>query len=221
MTFNGRTMVGITNEMREINNSIASNYIAEHYHEMVKTAIKMGVDPHKSHDIVHDVYMSIKHSEENDDGFNPNRGNRSDYITVSEFVYGRMKGYARNPKYQRDNGMGEEVCASGSKRSDEPDHYQMAYENAPSFDEIEALSCEIDMPEEIDFLLTFEGTNGVNMKYILKNICKLARMSFDMSIMEGLRKLISSNEEFAEALSDVVTFAGVNPGKYELIVAAI
>lgn len=221
MTFNGKTMAGINNVMCEIENSMASDYVESHYGEMVKTAMKMGVDPNKCHDIVHDVYMSLKHSEENDDGFNPSRGNRCDYITVSEFVYGRLKGYARNPKYQRDNGTGEEVCASGSKCSDEPDHYQMAYENAPSFDEIEALNNEIDMPEEIDFLLTFEGKNGVNMKFILKNVCKLARMSFDISIMDGLRKLISSNKDFAESLMSVVTFAGTNPSQYEAIVAAL
>lgn len=220
--YNIGTVYGITNSLKEVNDHTASQFVADNYELLVLNASKMGVDPHKCNDIVHDVFMSILKAEENGEGYDMNKGKVSGFITVDQFVFGRLKGYSRNTKYQRDNASGEEISAS-STSSDvmELSGAQMAYEMAPSYDEIESIEIEMSIPEELSYILSFQSQMSMDIRFVLKNISKLARMDFDVSIMGELRKAIAKNQDFAEALTDVVKFAGVNPSKYDMLVAAL
>lgn len=216
------TVYGITNSLKEVGDHIASQFVTDNYELLVLNAAKMGVDPHKCNDIVHDVYLSLFKAEENGEGYDANKGKKSDFITVDQFVFGRLKGYSRNAKYQKDSANSEEISAS-STSSDvtELSGAQMAYEMAPSYDEIESIEIEMSIPEEIKYLLSFQSQLTMDIKFVLKNISKLARMDFEISIMGELRKAITSNADFAEALTDVVKFAGVHPAKYDTLVASL
>lgn len=218
------TLHGITNTIKEITDHSASQFVADHYNEMVLNAQKMGVCQEKCNDIVHDVYMSLLKAEENGESYDVNGGKDGNMITVDQYVYGRMKGYSKNRKYQSDSadGKGKEVCASSSTtEAEDLSGAQLAYEMAPSYDEIERVEVEMSLPEEINYILSFQSQVSMDIRFVLKNISKLARMSFDVSIMAELRNLIVGNEDFKEALADVVKYAGVNPSKYDVLVASI
>jgi len=93
----------------EINRE-ASEYLAEHYYELIEYINKcIGIRDDKAYDLLHDVYASIVEQEDNLEGFDENyisskidaekmeRG-----IRVGEFVRGRICGYSRNVKYRSD-----------------------------------------------------------------------------------------------------------------------
>ena len=217
---NTGTVFGVTNVMMDVVSTEASSYVGEHYNELVLNAKKMGIDEHMCHDIVHDVYMSLKRSEENGDGYDICKGKKGECISLEQFVYGRLKGYSKNEKYHVMDGMGMEVSASPTTTElDDMNGYQKAYANAKSFDDIELLEEEVSIPEEINYLLSFEGK--VNVRFIIKNIAKLARMDFDVSLLNDIKKMVSKEPDFAEALSSVVKYAGSFPSKYDELVRLV
>lgn len=88
-------------------NRDASDYIVEHYTDLVQLTKKFGIKEEKANDLVHDVYLSVVESEDNGNGFDMEYGNKlkgdlNDYtnmMTVEQFVFGRIKRYAKNNKY--------------------------------------------------------------------------------------------------------------------------
>lgn len=81
-------------------NRDASEYVAEHYEDIVKKVYQMGVPKDNVRDLVHDVYMSLSRSESEGKGYNSNY--KDEEITLEQFVYGRLKGYSKNAKYYSD-----------------------------------------------------------------------------------------------------------------------
>lgn len=214
-------MPGITNSMMDVENREASNFIIEHYDELVVAAKKMGVDEGYCGDIVSDVYVSMLKAENNNCGFNINGGS-SESTTVAQFVYGRLKGYSKNSKYRNDVARIE--IAASSSATDDLDSLtgvQKAYEMAESYDDLEFIEASLSIPEELEYLLSFERDTDVNIRYILKNVSRLANMSFDVSLLSGLKKLIANDADFFECLKSVMEFAGKHTARYEAIVASI
>lgn len=215
------TIYGVDNIMVESTNTLATDYVVEHYNELVRCAAKMGVAPSKVHDIVHDVYTSLVKSESNNEGYDPSMSSKRDYITVEEFVYGRLKGYSKNKAYYTDSYSPDEVCASATTDVlDDMSPAQKAYESAATFDEIESLNDELSIAEETRYILSFENETKLNIRFILKNIQNMATMDFDVSIMAELKEMFK-NVEFAEAFRSIVTFAGRFPAKYEMVAASL
>jgi hypothetical protein len=76
-------------EYIEMNYSRILDHIKTDYH------IKEG----RAEDLIQDVYISIMSSELEGKGFDPDYGGDDHILRVEQFVYGRIKKFARNPKY--------------------------------------------------------------------------------------------------------------------------
>ena len=68
---------GIPNRILEPEiNRLATTFVEENYERLVTQARKMGVKPELCYDIVHDVYISLQRSENNGEGYDPNKGRK-------------------------------------------------------------------------------------------------------------------------------------------------
>lgn len=90
----------------EVNNE-ATNYIINNYYDLLKLIKVYDIKEEKAEDLLHDVFISLTESEENGNGFDMEYGSDPDGISqgimdVSQYVIGRIKKYAINPKYRTD-----------------------------------------------------------------------------------------------------------------------
>lgn len=213
-------------KLMEQKNTIASEFVGSHYDEMIRTARKMGVVEDKLHDIVADVYLSIVRSENNGVGYSSDMGRHTDCISISEFVYGRMKLYSKNPKYCTENPNKYEVSASSDEDTDSDvtplTAAQLAYASAASYDDedIASIDAALSVSEEIEYILQFSTASGVQLKYLLKNIREFATMDFDISVMSDVKRLLK-DFDFAEAFRSVLTFANNDPTSYDALVSSL
>lgn len=80
-------------------NSMASDYIAEHYNSLVEYARKLGIKS-KSEDLIMDVYIATKKNENNGKSYDVSYN--GEFTSVKEFILKRIKGYSKNSKYSDD-----------------------------------------------------------------------------------------------------------------------
>lgn len=220
-SMNAGTVYGISNTMMEVVDHDATAYVAEHYQQLVTNSLKMGVDPSKANDLVHDVYLSLDKAENNGDGYNMNYGIKGAIITVEQFVYGRLKRYSLNKRYKTPSGNPNEISASStSSELSELNSAQVAYETAQSVDDIEAIENKLSVEEEAQYILTFQKQVNMDLRWFLKNIQLMATMEFDTSLLGELRGLIADSD-FADALKSVVKFAGTNKADYDAMAMAL
>lgn len=223
MRKNMDTLPGIPIAFIEVNNRVASEYMEEHYDEIVHRVIMMGkVDPAVVHDLVHDVYLSIVRDENNGYGFQCT----VDGITrkPSEFIFGRIQGYARNKKYSSENKYHHEVSACSTATDEEYSSMtkeQQAYATACTYDEINSVDDRMSVCEEINYLLTFQSQVQIDIKFMLKNIGNVANMNFDKRFLADMKKLFRTCEEFAEAFKSVLNVYVNDTDTYEQAVAAL
>lgn len=229
---------GMKNTMLEPEvNTMATDFVINHYEDLVTAARKMCVATDMCNDIVHDVYVSLLKSEQNGEGYNPNKGNVGLYISLEEFVYGRLKKYSLNKKYRVQNGKDNvkeyEQILKGNKSAimeipsscqtediEDMAFYQKAYVSAASYDDLEKVELELSVGEELEYCLTFENQLNMNLRYFLKNISKIASMSIEVSVFQELRKL-ANNSDFIEAIKTLIEYAKDSPEKYEALVSNI
>lgn len=227
---------GMENTMVEPDvNRLATDFIATNYEKLLIASRKMGVREEKCHDIVHDVLESVMRCENNGAGYNPNKGNIGEYISLEEFVYGRLKKYSLNKKYRVNEKSIKEYdkALKGNKNvvielpsSCWDEHienltfYQKAYATAPSYDDLEKVELELSVGEELEYCLTFENQLNMNLRYFLKNISKIATMDIEVSVFQELRKL-ANNSDFIEAIRTLIEYAKGSPEKYEALVSNI
>lgn len=91
-------------------NHEASNYIMNHYGELIAIIRKQEIKEEKAQDLLHDVYISIVEAEAEGNGFDMEYGSRINedgeveynIMNVEQFVIGRIKLYAKNTKYRTD-----------------------------------------------------------------------------------------------------------------------
>lgn len=91
-------------------NQEASDYIRDHYEELIGIIRKIDIKDEKARDLLHDVFISIVEAEKNGEGFDMEYGTHinedgtveRDIMDVSQFVIGRIKQYAKNIKYRTD-----------------------------------------------------------------------------------------------------------------------
>lgn len=216
------TVPNIENSLFEMEkNTVASEFITDNYEQLVKSALKMGVDPEKANDIVHDVFVSILKSEDNGFGYDISKGNKSDVISVEHFVFGRLKLYSKNVKYRKSNLNDHEICSSSSSTElDTMNFAQRAYETASSYDEIEKIDASLSIAEEIEYLISFESQLGLNIRFFLSNIKEIANQEVDNSVFCGFKKLIQ-NADAKEALASVFSFSRQYPDQFTAIIANI
>lgn len=85
-------------------NTEASDYIANNYYKLQDFVRReCGNKVADPAELVHEVWHSIKKAEQIGCGYDPNKGNKDDYISVSQFVYGRLSKYCMKVKF-RTNG---------------------------------------------------------------------------------------------------------------------
>lgn len=220
---------GMENTMVEPDvNRLATDFIATNYEKLLIASRKMGVREEKCHDIVHDVLESVMRCENNGAGYNPNKGNIGEYISLEEFVYGRLKKYSLNKKYRvneksikgNKNVVIELPSSCWDEQVENLTFYQKAYATAPSYDDLEKVELELSVGEELEYCLTFENQLNMNLRYFLKNISKIASMSIEVSVFQELRKL-ANNSDFIEAIKTLIEYAKDSPEKYEALVSNI
>lgn len=218
-----RTLPGMTVGIIEIDNNVASRYIEENYEEIMrKTAYMQGVDPSKVTDLVHDVYISVVSAENNGEGFEIQVDDK--VRSVSDFVYGRIKGYSKNAKY-RTGSDNVEVAASGTCNADGDltgcTKEQYVYEMAASYDDLEEIEAKMAFSEELNYVLTFQSQVQIDLRMMLKNLGRMAEMTFDSSILADVKSLMHRSEDFAEAMKSVLGMYTKDTVMFEAAVAMI
>lgn len=198
----------------EINRE-ASDYISNNYTYIVNQVKKMGVHEDKAEDLVNDVFISIVESENDGLGYQ-SEIEESNIILVEQFVFGRLKGYSKNVKYRTDVVQANKsfgVIASSSSLSgevDELDSFQKAYVLAECYDDLESIEDELSLRENIEYCITFDSELKLSMLALLKNVDSLNNLNINKTLFNPLKKLISTNKEFADALIDVLEFSKNN-----------
>lgn len=165
-------------------NKIASEFIVNNYERLVKGMYKFGVNEHFGSDLLNDLFISIVSKEEAGEGYDESTG-----ITVDEYVFGCIKGYAKNIKYKEvgelkykkkkgaDADDDKEVIgsfASSTTGSEESlSGIQMAFMNARDdrsendFDESDAY---MDLVNDVNMCLEFGDRVNMDLKVFFKNI---------------------------------------------------
>lgn len=212
------TLNGIDNVMKDFRvNNDASNYIVNNYEKVINAVRSMKVDHDKAIDLVHDVYISLLKSEANGDGYDEESYGVNG---IEHFVFGRLKGYSKNKKYHSNSFIVDEVSSSFDGNLENANSYQQAYNNAASYDDIAIVESELDINEEILFLLSFENSTFISIKELLRNLLGImeSKLSFSNSVFAELRE---QGEAFNESLKEIVTYAGMRPDNYSEILAGI
>lgn len=86
-------------------NDEASTYITTKYTELIRLIKSLGIKDEKASDLLHDVFVSICEAEEDGRGYDieySTKNGNDNIILVEQFVIGRIKLYAKNPKYKTD-----------------------------------------------------------------------------------------------------------------------
>ncbi len=213
------TIYGVTNQVKELEtNTIASEYLLKHYDELIASVKARGIDPSLSTDVIHDVYTSLIRGEKNGNGYDLNKGKQG-IISVEQFVHGRVKKYCRNKKYRKTMNDIEVSASSVSSELEEMNAYQIAYEMAPSYDDIESIELDASIKEELEHCLSFQSSIKMNIKYFLQNLSTISSMNVDTTVFKSLREM-AVNQEFVESLRSLVEYSKRFPEKYDQLVAA-
>ncbi len=219
------TVHGIDNELMEGNtNNLASQYIVDNYDKLVFDVLKMGIDKEKNIDLINDVYCKIVEREQNGKGFDPSKGRKEAYIEVKHYIYKMLSDYGKNIKYRKQKVADlrfKELSSSysGENISDLTVN-QMVYKQARGYDEIEGLDEQLSIFEEIEFILSFESSIQLDLRFLMKNIRNIASQlsSIDTAIFNPLKRLVKREAELKESLRTVVKFAISFPDTYDTIV---
>lgn len=78
----------------------ASTYIADNYSKIIGKIRSLGIKEEKANDLLHDLYINLYTREKEGEGFDSEYGDGN--MTVEQFVFARINGYAKNEKYRTD-----------------------------------------------------------------------------------------------------------------------
>lgn len=204
-------------------NKLASDFVAQHYDELtlyVRKTLKGKIaDPCE---LVHNVWLSFRRSEEAGDGYDPNRGNE-DIITLEQFVYGRLKKYCLGIKFQNMGALERNVdsidiaFAGDSPSSSKVDSrgvvknpyavreiaasssedLEFVYSNAEDLSAVEQYQRVEDFEsirDSIETLFTY-STDKRDMETFLRNLTKIGSSNVAIS---ALRSMFRDIVEFAQ-----------------------
>lgn len=206
-------------------NREASKYLVDNYDKLLRYAMKLGVSEHKAGDLVNDVYVSLVEAENDGKGYDYRHGQGDDYITVAQFVCGRIKRYSKNIRFRSDivegsaktksgaadgntRGTFEVIAASVIDGSDytKLDSFQTAYALAATYDDTEEIDGYEDIRDLIDYCVAFESEIGLSIKSFLKNISFISMQEINKSLFDGLTSLIKRNPDFKEAFATLTKY---------------
>lgn len=215
------------------NNKEATTFISENFEEVKRSTLKMGVHEEVVHDLVVDVLVSLYEAEENGKGYDFNYYEKG--LTVAEFVYGRIKKYSKNPKYNKD---GSEVLGTKlnkDKNKQEPifamsasndtadldtlTGVQKQYANAQSIDTLDDIDTELSITEQVEYCLSMGIMDGVDVRSLLVNRKQLGQEGVSGSLFEKVRKVVKRNAEFGEALMSILQYSSENSDSFDSILS--
>lgn len=218
-------------------NHLASNYMVENQAVIMNQIRKMnGVDLNKVEDLFQDVFLSFLSGENEGCGYNINHSNTGSVITVTDFVFGRVKGYSKNKKYSSD---GCDRHVSTKKVGDEnvtvvdfEIHYascddstdqenltgmQKAYSLAKSYDnDMDTVETNVSLRQDMAFCMDFDTVVGFKFLNLFKNVDKF-KSNFDESIFDKLKDCLTEHDQLKEALHNVLEAATLNRNTYEKV----
>lgn len=218
-------------------NHDASTYIVENLNLVIGQARKMvGVDPEKVDDLVQDLIESVLRSESRGEGYNSDCG-----VTVAEFVFGRLKRYSKNTRYQsgaterhvthkkdingsQTSSVDFEVIAASSSADTDFDALsgiQKSYATAKYFDCIEDIDTAISLRQDIELCIKFDSIVGISFLNMFRNIEMFAYSAFEDSVFEKLRNALNKHSELREALHSVISASATDRHAFDLVVATI
>lgn len=215
----------------------ASDFISGHFFELVKAAHKMGVDANKCEDIVQDVTLSILKQEEYGEGYDMNKGNRSEPISPREFVYGRLKMYSKNVKYRKQTEAPVFVKGADGKAEEQmniipstvmtDDLEQMTkaqrdFVNAQkrfltdddAVTGVDAVDEAESIEEQMKYVLSFDRMCNGSISALLKKI-DYFKENPDNKEYKDFCNFSNFKAPFIEALTDIIKFSGTNREKYD------
>ena len=179
----------MVNKIKLGKNRIASEYIEEHYVELVRYANAHTTKVDAGSDAVNDMWITLIEQENAGEGYDESLGHDGD-ISVEMFIYSRLKGYCKNKKY---NG-GDEREVLFSTKEDKDDDY--GYRPVKVLNDIskDAIAYESEFEDEEEFL------------YMLQDLCVIERfknffMNIDYYIQEGI---VSSKEALRSILGEEI-----------------
>ena len=223
-------------------NHEASEYIVENLATITRQARKMvGVDPNKVEDLVQDLIESILRSESRGEGYRIDHNEDGKVISVAEFVYGRLKGYSRNTKYQIGSGerhavtrntngkstqvVDFEVISASSANENDYDSMsaiQKAYATAYSYyNSIDDIDASVSLQQDIEFCIDFNEVVGFDFRNLFKNIDLFGSMDFDGAMFDRLRSAMNFHTELKEALHNVLTACANDRSAFDAVVATL
>lgn len=199
-----------------------SNYIADNYGIILEKVRQMGVHMNYVEDMVQDVYLSYLKAENEGDGFDSERG-----LTVEQAVYGRLKRYSKNTKYQKPTEAPKkkatnpeeydmkEICATAMDTElDNLSPCQKIYNMCASVDNIDAVEEKQSLAEQLNFVLSFEDCFKISLKGFFNNIEDILDNIDKMSsgLFDELLKF--QDEQFKDALLDILSCSFKDPGYF-------
>lgn len=206
-------------------NSMASDYAIKNWSNLVKGAIKFGADVNKAEDLVQDVITKLLVGESFGDCYDSSKGKKSEFISVSEMVWSKVKAYSKNKKYHKINARGSsedehiEIPACSDFDGDDLGSlnsaqfaYAVAGESDGNLDNVDiAVSIRSDIekimcgPQLLRNILR-------DMDYFLDNINVIDLKS----ILGGLR---IKNSEYADSLRNILMFHSCRPVLVDSIIS--
>lgn len=220
------TILNVDNVMREVlTNNEFTEFVAKNYEKLCGEVAKFGIDPEFSVDLVNDVWKSYKLDEENGNGYDMCKGNRDGVISIEQSVYGRIKRYSQNKRYQKATEaprfntstnkfeMKEIACSYTSEGLDQLTGCQKAYAQMNSYDDLDEVEDRLALSENIQYILTFGSKLGMPVLSVVENLSYIKDNlhSIDKSIFKGFK---DAGKEFVEAFSNVVKAASFDPDSF-------
>lgn len=232
-------------------NTEASTFICNNYDRLIAYVRafcgKKVADPAE---MVHEVWYSIKLSEEMGEGYDPMGGSADGAITVDQFVYGRLKKYCLKAKYKTygaltryadeadSNGAGipnfggeRKIIKNRNAVVELPayttEDLNLVYENASdekaeeAYDRVDDFESIHDCIEE---LFNYDDER-LNMRPFLKNLAQICRKDMSIQNMQrmftGIIEFTKEQDIFRESLFQVISFAIKYPAEYQVVVASL
>lgn len=110
--------------------------------------------------------------------------------------------------------------SSSTDDVDTMDSFQKAYATAGAYDDLESVEAMIDIREQIEYCLEFEGRLGISVRGLLKNIEVLSSDLVNKTLFDKVKDAVKYHDEFGEALRDIIEFSSLRKELYEDIIAA-
>ncbi len=200
-----------------------SDYINEHYKDLIHYTKSLGISENNAYDLVNDVYLRLYDEESSGGGFNPHYFGEQEEITISQWIYSRIKKYSKNIEYRKDvvESAGsamvymKEVDIDGEvsyhrervtyktmsasfDSVDEDDSLQAAYRIASVSDDLSEIEEMMSLQEQIEFCVDICNLHEIKIVNVFKNIDRLGELLKSAKNNRQVQKVFSGLTKLAK-----------------------